>query len=247
MIHSVEKAMQIISFVAEQIEPVSLGRIAAALDMNKATCAHIVETLCVGHYLEKVSRKEGYILGPLSYLNTTGRLYKEDLVRSAAPIMTQLCQNVGESVSINCLANNRMYVLYTVMCQNEGYGRMGLKEGRLYQSAAGRLFLAHMSDRELNDIIERFGLPEAGEWDAARERVDLESQLRKIRNEGFAVREDEDLAAVSFPIFYDDVVIAGVGVYLPPERFGDAHRMKILNLTNEAAILITRRLALRRK
>lgn len=64
MIRSVEKAMAIVNFVAEQAEPVSLGRIAAALQCPSATCAHLVETLCAGHYLEKISRKDGYALGP---------------------------------------------------------------------------------------------------------------------------------------------------------------------------------------
>ena len=105
MIRSVEKAMAIVNFVAEQAEPVSLGRIAAALQCPSATCAHLVETLCAGHYLEKISRKDGYALGPRMYLNTSGQFYREELVRVAAPVMTQLCRNVSECVSLNCFAN----------------------------------------------------------------------------------------------------------------------------------------------
>ena len=60
MIKSVQKALSILTFVAQQDErPVSLGRIAQGVGLNVATCAHLVETLCEENYLEKVSRREG--------------------------------------------------------------------------------------------------------------------------------------------------------------------------------------------
>lgn len=121
-----------------------------------------METLCAGHYLEKVSRKDGYALGPRMYLNTSGRFYREELVRVAAPVMTQLCRNVSECVSLNCFANGRMYVLYTVLCQDEGLMRVGLQGGMLYSSAAGRLFLAAMNEREVDAVVQENGLPDGG-------------------------------------------------------------------------------------
>ena len=247
LIRSIEKAMAIVNFVAEQAEPVSLGKIAAALQLHSATCAHIVETLCAGRYLEKVSRKDGYILGPLMYLNTSGHFYKEELVRAAAPVMTQLCRNVGESVSVNCFTNGRMYVLYTVVWQDDGLMRIGMKGGMLYSSAAGRLFLAHMNEREVEAIVEEWGLPDSTEWENAQSRFALAAELKKIRACGYATRMTADMAAVSCPIFQGGVLVAGVGVYLPPERFEGAHRIQIINLTNEAGILITKRLYNREK
>lgn len=247
MIRSVEKAMAIVNFVAEQAEPVSLGRIAAALQCPSTTCAHLVETLCAGHYLEKVSRKDGYALGPRMYLNTSGRFYREELVRVAAPVMTQLCRNVSECVSLNCFANGRMYVLYTVLCQDEGLMRVGLQGGMLYSSAAGRLFLAAMNEREVDAVVQENGLPDGGDWEGVNTRTALDAELKKIRACGYAIRETTDLVAVSCPVHQGGALAAGIGVYLPPERFTGAHRMQIINLTNEAGILITRRLYNREK
>ena len=71
MIKSVQKALSILTFVAQQDErPVSLGRIAQGVGLNVATCAHLVETLCEENYLEKVSRREGYIMGPQMHVST---------------------------------------------------------------------------------------------------------------------------------------------------------------------------------
>lgn len=78
-------------------------------------------------------------------------------------------------------------------------------------------------------------------------RAALDAELKKIRASGYAIRETTDLVAVSCPVHQGGALAAGIGVYLPPERFTGAHRMQIINLTNEAGILITRRLYNREK
>ena len=204
MIKSVQKALSILTFVAQQDErPVSLGRIAQGVELNVATCAHLVETLCEENYLEKVSRREGYIMGPQMHVNTTRRLYHHRLIELAAP-----------------------YMPYSVNYHPERVSRVKTLPGMLYQSASGRVFLAYMTDGELSLILEKYGLPGDARWEGVNTRAELEAELEKIRVDGVCLAprvRDETISALSCPVFERGVLIAAMGASMPNERFEGEH------------------------
>ena len=125
------------------------------------------------------------------YLNTSGRFYREELVRVAAPVMTQLCRNVSECVSLNCFANGGCV---WPSLSDEGLMRVGLQGGMLYSSAAGQpcLFMA-MNEREVDAVVQENGLPDGGDWEGVNTRTALDAELKKIRACGYAIRETADL------------------------------------------------------
>ena len=211
MIKSVQKALSILTFVAQQDErPVSLGRIAQGVDLNVATCAHLVETLCEENYLEKVSRREGYIMGPQMHVNTTRRLCHHRLIELAAPYMARLCRELGDGVSISTMSGDRLYVPYSVNYHPERVSRVKTLPGMLYQSASGRVFLAYMTDGELSLILEKYGLPGDARWEGVNTRQALEAELEKIRVDGVCLAPRVRL-------------IAAMGASMPNERFEGEH------------------------
>ena len=77
MIQSVKKAMDILTVLSATPEvPIPLGELAERTNINKSTCAHIVDTLCESFYVERVSRKDGYRLGPWAYMLSRYGHYK---------------------------------------------------------------------------------------------------------------------------------------------------------------------------
>jgi len=251
MIKSVQKALAILTFVAEQDErPVSMSRIAEGVSLNVATCAHLVETLCEENYLEKVSRREGYIMGPQMHVNTTKRLYHHQLIELAAPYMTRLCKDVGEGVSISTMSGDRLYVPYSVSYREDGVSRVKTLPGMLYQSASGRVFLAHMTDGELSLILERYGLP--GErWNGIDSREELEEELRKIYTDGVCiarmVRKDGRISAISCPIMERGTLVAAIGISMPDERFCGEHLDECIHQTKRTARHLSNQLSKRQE
>ena len=246
MIESVRKALGILSFVARQDErPVTLTRIAQGVGIPAATCAHLVETLCAENYLEKVSRREGYIMGPQMHVNTTQRLYHHRLIELASPIMMRLCRDLSESVSISTMSGERLYVPYSIHYREERISHTKTLPGLLYQSASGRVFLAHMTDGELTLLLSHCGLPEAESWPGAQTRPDLEAQLAKIRTDGVCVARrvrEHGTSAVSCPVYEEGTLIAAMGTALPDERLQGEHMEQCIQLTKEAARKLSRRL-----
>lgn len=246
MIRSVEKALAILTFVAESAsEPVPLGEIARGLGMNAGTCAHIVDTMCQCHYLEKISRTEGYIIGPLAYSITTSRAYRMELIRVASPYMMRLCRDLKENVSLSTYTQAHLYVPYTINYREPHVERRGTLRGKIYGSASGRTILAYMEPRERAELLAKVGRPSAAEWPEAVGEEEMERTLSAIRQAGacIAPRVNGDLSAVACPIVERGRVRAAVGTSMNDQRFEGEHLEDAVRFTQRAAGAITRRLA----
>lgn len=239
MIESVRKALDILSFVAARDEqPVSLSGIAEGVGIPAATCAHLVETLCAANYLEKVSRREGYIMGPQMHINTTQRLYRHRLIEIASPVMMRLCRDLQESVSLSTMSGGRLFVVYTVNYREEHISRIKTLRGQMLGSASGRVFLAHMSEQELADALAAC----AQEGESAG--PDICRQLEDIREKQVCLvrRVRGDNSAISCPVYRRGSLIAAMGTYLPDERMTGEHMNRCVRLCRDAAARLSARL-----
>ncbi|MCL1795807.1 MAG: hypothetical protein FWG37_02835, partial [Clostridia bacterium] len=224
--------------------PVPLGVIADACKLNPSTCSHLIDTLCEGTYLEKVSRKDGYILGPMAFSISTQRHYRKELTEAALPVMRCLSGTLFEDSSLSTFSNGKLFVPLTVFYHDEGIKYMRLKTGKLYQSAAGRLFIANMSQRQRDDLIAGIGFPTPDVWDVGPDHKSMEKTLRDIRKNGVVVADKvaDSLSAVSAPVFGDGQMQAAVGVYMESERFHGDHLSECIVLTAQAAERIGQRM-----
>ncbi|HML45444.1 MAG TPA: IclR family transcriptional regulator C-terminal domain-containing protein [Clostridia bacterium] len=245
MIQSVEKALNILSFMVNEGHetPVSLGDIAEACRLNPSTCAHLVETLCACAYLEKLSRKDGYMLGPMGYCVSSKQYYRQELIQAALPVMRSLCESVKEDVSISTFSSNRLFVPYTLLYHEGGCSRRKFQTGRLYCSSSGRLVMAYMSPHKLDGLLESLGMPKPEEWNVS-DRAALEAELALLRSRGVAVyrRVSNSISAVAAPVLLEGKLQGVVGVYMEDERFEGAHLEDAIEQTVRGAKAIARRL-----
>ena len=245
MIKSVEKALNILSFMVNEGHetPVVLGEIAEACRLNASTCAHLVETLCACAYLEKLSRKDGYILGPMGYCVSSKQYYRQELIQAALPVMRWLCESVKEDVSISTFSSNRLFVPYTLVYHEGGCRQRKFQTGRLYCSSSGRLVMAYMPPHKLERLLETLGMPTPEEWDVPN-RAALEAELSLLRSRGVAVyrKVSNKLSAVAAPVLLEGKLQGVVGVYMEDERFEGAHLEDTIEQTVRAAKSISRRL-----
>lgn len=247
MIKSVDKALGILSYMIDEgtSAPVSLGAIAGACGLNQSTCAHLVETLCANAFLEKVSRRDGYILGPMGYRISAQQYYRQELIDSALPVMKRLSMGLREDSTLSTFSHSQLFVPLTVFYHDDGCSTMKLKTGNLYRSAAGRVFIAHMTRRQVDALIESVGQPTQEAWRAASDRAEMDAALAEIRRQGLCAihRVTDGLSAVSAPIIVGGRVQAAVGVYMQADRFEGEHLEAAKRQTARAAKRVSERLA----
>src|SRR3990170_5207242 len=98
MIQVIVRALDILEFVAKHgKEPVQLIKIAENAELSQPTTANIVKTLVDKNYLERVSRKDGYRLGPAAYHLTGNHSYTQNLVLAAKDLMEELTNHLNET------------------------------------------------------------------------------------------------------------------------------------------------------
>jgi IclR family transcriptional regulator, KDG regulon repressor len=239
-----DKAFQILQFLSDAPQAVHpLGRIAEALQLNKATCAHVLRKLTDLNYVEQLGPRKGYRLGPMAYALSRKGPYRRDLVAVAEPVMDHLAEGVREAVLLIMLRGATRFTLCHVQCDREvRVDESVTADTNVYATVTGRLLLSHASADDLDTFVDRNGLP-GEQWPEVRTMSDLVSALAEIRASGgpLVVARDET-AAIACPVHEDGRMVAALGLYLPKFRFKGEHRKAVLDGLGGAAAEISLRL-----
>lgn len=230
MIQVINRALTIIEFIASTPgTPKTLTEIANHAGINQATCAHIVKTLVSRNYLEQVSRREGYIIGPMFYSISSSDTDRKHLAATAGPLMEELSKSLSEDTVLSIFQNNTKFVIYQAFGEHEVQLKKdtsGLHD--IYQTATGRLLLAYLDRDSVDKIIEIHGEP-GTKWPGAETKKKLFTELEKIKEENHVtVAELPNVAFAAEPVFKNGKAVAALGVSIPKYRFVDEHREKVL-------------------
>lgn len=241
MIQVIHRAFDILEYCSKNPEGIhSLTEIADAVKLNHATCANILKTLVTRNYIEQMGHKKGYRLGYMSYYLTGNFSSKMSLSKIARPIIRELCELLNETVIIAIYnrQNHKRIVLYTEYTDHELQVRSN-KEKNAYDTSTGRLIMAYLEREEQEAILNKFGLPNPTIWKEASMKESFFSELDKIKSEGIAYQTaSSHVVGIAVPVFYENKVIASLGIYLPDFRFvGDLRRMIVNRLTYSAGQL----------
>ena len=234
--------MDILTILSANAEtPISLSELAARTGLNKSTCAHIVDTLCEAMYVERVSRKDGYRLGPWSYMLSRYGTYHQSLIKTSSSVMRWLQEQTGSTVFLSVTCNGQKYIVYhidkdNILPMSDG----SMIQGCLETTATGRLMMAYMDTDSLrhslrmrNQELEEVVSPE------------LAAELREIRHRGYAhcsvdVQQTQSFA---FRITEEGKTVASVGVLYANAKDSPEFRQQIIKAGKTAAGEISRRLA----
>ena len=243
MIKSIEKAIRILNFVSESGgKPVSLGTISKTLGFPVPTCSHITETLTLCHFLERVSRNEGFIIGPGAYAITTPYMYRMELLRIAVPYMRKLCNHIKENVVIGTYNNGHLYVPYSIYYRKGHITRKTTVKGKLFSSATGLVILSFLDHRERDETIKNSGEAYRKEWEQLNTRLNLQETFSRIQETGvhIAYNVNTEISALACPIFHKKKIVAAIGVNMPSDRFFGIHLDDVIAKTKQSAMDISR-------
>lgn len=146
---------------------------------------------------------------------------KRDVYSAAWPVLDEIAAETGESTWLMTHENGRLMYL-------EGRGpdaEMNVNSligswTHMHANSGGKVILAHLPESEVNDIIDRHGLP--AKTDQTITDLDrLNEELEWIRENGYALNLGEDLRenhAVAVPLISRDTVKGALSVAGPAYR-----------------------------
>ena len=250
LIKSVQKAIDILSILSANAEmPMTLSALAEQAGINKSTCAHIVDTLCESLYVERVSRTQGYRLGPWAYMLSRYGSYQNGLVTVAAPVLKWLQAKTKATVFISVACNGKKYIIYHIdklgiLERSDG----SIIQGRLETTATGMLLMSYMDAETLRHALSR--RTDEVEVVTSKLLTDLNKKFKKIRAQGYAyiavpTNVPEPHQSYAFAVSKGGKVIASLGILYPDVMESPEFKESMIKCGRIAAREISRRLEIK--
>ncbi len=201
----VSKAMRVLKMIiSEQTNP-GISEIASKLQLAKSTTHGILAAL----------EETGWVLrDPITRKYTCGYAVRKlaeiahvqlPLVETARPYLEKLSLDLDEDVFLGMCTGYSLLILDQIESRKEI--KITAKPGTripMYAGAAGKIFMAFHEDEKIDEILEKYPLPEFTP-NSITDPEEYKIELLKVRNEGVAHDAGEyliNVGCVAAPIFH---------------------------------------------
>lgn len=210
MNNSVKKAFQIIEYVAERQGKVRQIDLIKEFDMNKATAHRYFDMLEEMGMLEK--RDKQYYLG-LGLLRLGNKVQSKNIIiNRISPSLERIVSEINETVNLARYNGKNIVYLYRVESNRSLQFKASPGDNLpAHCTALGKATLSLLTDEEILKIVEQEGLPKFTKNTITSHKKLIE-QINKIRNDGYAIENEEyeaGLICASFPLYIPEAEFTG--------------------------------------
>ena len=209
LVQSVDRALRIIEFLAENSTGAGITEISKSLGLSKCTVHRLISTLKERDFAYQSSNTQLYRLSyKILYLyNCISN--NIDMFKVSRPIIRKFADKVDATVHLATLDEKRSNIVYIdriePMNSQKPFvmsSRVG-KKAPCYCTAAGKMLLSQYSDDEIRDIMK--GEEYKTYTDKTIKNIDeFLEEIHKVRKQGYALDENEydhGIICISIPIY----------------------------------------------
>jgi len=238
----VAKVVKIFDLLHEHPGGLTLTEISEGTALNTTTCYRIVSHLAAEGYLNR-DEKRNYRLG--SRILQIAATYDDQstLRKIAGPHLRRLVQRTGESVNLIVVRGSIVHYVEVLESPHEFriVGHVGLRRP-IHATAVGKAVLAFLPEKERNKTLKSIRFQRLTSRTIDNPRT-LLSHLQLIRDQGFAVDDEETLLGVrciGAPIFnWRREVVAAVSIAAPAARLSMPMTARVAEVVKETALAIS--------
>ena len=191
------KSMALLDLVAASQTPLTLGDVALKSGLPKSSAHRLLVLLREAQALSYDPEHQTYVPGSRLMRWGVQTLQNDTLATIAAPHMRMLCQDTGMRVALSMMDGNSVLYLHTT--ETGSPFRLAPRIGQhspLHASAAGKLFLASLAEKDLRTRLETYDLEKCTEF-TITDRQGLLEEVSKVQRNGFAVSAREEFRQTS--------------------------------------------------
>jgi IclR family transcriptional regulator, KDG regulon repressor len=215
-VQSLDRAFDILEFLAREQQPVGLVEISNEVGLHKSTAHRLLNSLKDRGYIEKTETTNLYRLG-LGFIELSSLyLNKVELKTEAEPYLRNLSQELGRTVYLAMLQDKEVVYIdkYEQFNSLRKYSVIGRRRP-LYSTSLGKALLFDRRAEEIRDILADVKLKRYTD----NTITDLETLIAEInasRERGFS-RDNSEMDAgeqcIGAPVYdYRNSVIAAISV-----------------------------------
>lgn len=240
---TVHRAIQLLKAFSVDHKMLSMTELHNITGLSKSSLQRILSTLVFEGFLHKNEETKKYQLGlELLFL---GSLVEKNssLLSIATPIMEEIREKTGESVSLNVIENQQRKCIGDLKCKFELQTKTFVgQESPLHAGASAKVLLAHFSQSQLAQFLKENELYSLTEKTITSKEV-LYKELMQIKQQGYAISYGERLkgtVSISAPIFSPvNEVLGGMSIVIPSPRFEEYDVNHLIELLQTGAQKIT--------
>ena len=241
-----DKTFSILNILLQHDSSMHITEISEKLELYPSTTHRILDTLKHWGYVEQDLKTQKYRLGLKALELGMAKLHQMDLVKEATPYLKELVKLCNETVHLGVREEGE--VLYLAKEESSQTIRMISYVGKrapLYCTALGKVLLAYLSAEERKKILGEKALPRLTE-NTITDKRQLEKELDKVREQGFALDQEEnekDVRCMAAPIRnYQGEVIAALSISSPIFRIDKNAQNNLKEALIETSRKISKRL-----
>ncbi|HBY57500.1 MAG TPA: hypothetical protein DEG96_06535 [Candidatus Atribacteria bacterium] len=205
---NIRRVAQVLKCFTQKPNGWGITELASHLGLAKSVIFEILNTLCEEGLLEKDKDKKIYLCGDELLKLALAHYGNVNLVKVSRPVLKNLAKEVGETVILSQIIDNRNIIIEKV--DGPQPLRFTLDIGTelpLDKGSSARIFLAFLPDEKKKEVIDKYKI----------DMSKLKEELEIVRKRGFAISKEEvypGVNAISVPILnnYNELVaVLGVG------------------------------------
>ncbi|WP_254273525.1 IclR family transcriptional regulator [Haloarcula marina] len=228
-IGAVETTLDILTALGK-FEPVGLSELATHLDIPTSTVFIHLNTLVERDYVVKES---GRYRRSFRFLELGGSVrHRLDVGRLLRNKVEELSRETGEIAGAGIEENGHRVILYRSSGEKAAGDEIPIgNHTEMHWTSLGKVILANLPAERRDEIVDRHGLPK-GTDETLTSRDELEAALERIREQGYAIDDEEHLRGVrgvAVPIFDEEQeVMVSLGITGPRDRFTSNYMANLL-------------------
>lgn len=229
----VDRVLTAIEVLSREDGGLSVSELSEKLEIPGSSTHRVLKSLQDNHFVIQDQETKKYRLSYKIFALCAGMKESNSLVALARPFMRQLAEEMGKPVVLCVMSGDQIMNLDCI--ENSDASIYMVKTGRempLYATSAGRVFAAYMEPVKAEEILQRIIRREETPY-TKTDLIDLFGELEKIRNQGYAVIDEElqiGVQGVSCPVKDSNGrVVAAIGMTtLKSENAIDEHLIQQL-------------------
>ncbi len=246
LVQSVDRALQILTAYETEGHELSILQLSQKVHLPKSTVHRLLATLANRGFIEQNSATGNYRLGLKLHSLGSRVVLTRNLTTEAGPIVRQLVERFGETVSISVLDGIETVIVEKM--ESEQAMRVTSQIGKrnpIHCSGSGKMLLALQSPEEIERILALAPLDRYTDK-TITDPGQLKENLDEIRRNGYAVDDEEiqpDQICIAAPIRdYRGAAFAAMTISGPATRIRSKDVEVVAATIQKAANEISERL-----